>query len=100
MMDVIDFLERMGQDAQLRYGSQNEVELALAGAQIAPELQTAILAEDPQHLETLLGQDVFCAMLFPGDEQEEDDTEETPSREEDGEEKVGSSVSGYQVSVG
>jgi hypothetical protein len=100
MTDVIDFLERMGQDAQLRYGSQDEVELALASAQIAPELQTAILAEDQEHLEALLGQDVFCAMLFPGDEQEEDDTEETPSREEDGEEKVGSSVSRNQVSVG
>jgi hypothetical protein len=99
MTDVIDFLERMGQDAQLRYGSQEEVEIALASAQIAPELQTAILAEDQQHLETLLGQEVFCAMLFPGEEQEEDDTEETPSREEDGEEKVGSSVAGNQVSV-
>jgi hypothetical protein len=100
MTDVIDFLERMGQDAQLRYGSQNEVEIALASAQIAPELKTAILAEDQQHLETLLGQEVFCAMLFPGEEQEEDDTEETPSREEDGEEKVGSSLAGSQVSVG
>jgi hypothetical protein len=99
MTDVIDFLERMGQDAQLRYGSQEEMEIALASAQIAPELQTAILAEDQQHLETLLGQEVFCAMLFPGEEQEEDDTEETPSREEDGEEKVGSSVAGNQVSV-
>jgi hypothetical protein len=100
MTDVIDFLEKMGQDAQLRYGSQNEVELALESAQIAPALQAAILAEDHEHLNTLLGQEVFCAMLFPGDEEEEDDTEETPSREEDGEEHAGSSLSGSQVSLG
>jgi len=100
MTDVIDFLEKMGQDAQLRYGSQDDVELALESAQVAPELQAAILAEDQEHLKTLLGQEVFCAMLFPGDEEEEDDTEETPSREEDGEEHAGSSLSGSQVSAG
>lgn len=83
MSDVIDFLERMGQDAQLRHGSQDEVELALTSAEIAPELQAAILAKDQAHLETLLGQSPLCVVLWPGEEEgeEEDETEEAPSRE-------------------
>ena len=83
MSDVIDFLERMGQDAQLRHGSQEEVELALASAEIAPELQAAILAKDQAQLEGLMGQTPICVAYFPGqeDEEQEDETEETPSRE-------------------
>lgn len=83
MSDVIDFLERMGQDAQLRHGSQEEVELALASAEIAPELQAAIVAKDQAQLGGLMGQTPLCAVYFPGqeDEEQEDETEETPSRE-------------------
>jgi len=83
MSDVIDFLERMGQDAQLRHGSQEEVELALTSAEIAPELQAAILAKDQAQLEGLMGQTPICVAYFPGqeDEEQEDETEETPSRE-------------------
>jgi hypothetical protein len=102
MTDVIDFLERMGQDAQLRHAAQDEVELALNSAEIAPELQTAILARDQAQLEKLLGQDPLCGMLFPGkeDEQEDEDTEETPSRDNEHEEQIRRSLSGNQVSAG
>jgi hypothetical protein len=44
MTDVIDFLERMGQDAQLRHASLDDLQQALNSAEIAPELQTVILA--------------------------------------------------------
>ena len=86
MSNVIDLLERMGQDARLRHASQDEVELALAGAQIDPELRAAILAKDQRQLEVLLQQGPLCCMLFPAkeDEDEDDESEETPSR--DGEE--------------
>ncbi len=85
MTDVIDFLERMGQDAQLRHAAQDEVELALNSAEIAPELQTAILARDQAQLEKLLGQTPLCAPLFPGQEEEEEgeEDEESPSKEPD-----------------
>ncbi|WP_449428264.1 hypothetical protein [Rhodanobacter umsongensis] len=85
MTDVIDFLEQMGQDAQLRHASQDEVELALTSAEIAPELQAPILVNDPAQLETLLGQVPLCAMFFPGQEDEEEggEDEETPSKEPD-----------------
>jgi len=63
MSNVITFLERMGQDAQLRYASQNDVRLALAREQIDPELQAAILAKDQQRLETLLGSSNVCCMI-------------------------------------
>ncbi|MGH8158009.1 MAG: hypothetical protein ACREPQ_07805 [Rhodanobacter sp.] len=86
MTDVIDFLERMGQDAQLCHGSQDEVELALTSAEIAPELQAAILAKDQTSLETLMRQAPVCGYFLPGKEGEEeegDEDEETPSKEPD-----------------
>jgi len=76
MSNVIDFLERMGQDAQLRHASQNDVEQALARAQIDPQLQTAILAKDQRKLETLLGgNNVCCALMY--DDHEEDDQKQS-----------------------
>lgn len=83
MPNVIDFLERAGQDALLRRASHVEVELALANMQVEPELRSAILDRDPSRLEALLGRVPLLCMQFPGkeDEEEEDDTEESPSRE-------------------
>jgi len=85
MFDVIDFLERMGQDAQLRHASQDEVELALTSAEIDPELRVAILARDEQGLQALLGQDPFCCLINPAKPEEEQ--EECDGSCEDGEEK-------------
>jgi hypothetical protein len=85
MMDVIDFLERMGRDAQLRHASQEEVESALSSSGVAPLVQTALLAKNQEQLETLLGQVPLCAVFMPGqeEEEEEEDTEKTPSQEPD-----------------
>jgi hypothetical protein len=91
MFDVIDFLERMGQDAQLRRASQDEVGLALAGAEIDPELRVAILARDEPGLQALLGQGPFCCLINPAKpdgEQEEcdgscEDDEEEKDKEND-----------------
>jgi hypothetical protein len=82
MSNVIDFLERLGQDAQLRDASQEELELVLACARIDSELQAAILAKDQERLEVLLGSINVCCMVNPGkeDDDEEDDAEENPSR--------------------
>ena len=100
MSNVIDFLERMGQDAQLRHASRGEVELALKDAQIDSEIQVAILAKDQSRLEELLGSVNVCCMLEPSkeDESEDDDTEEQPSQ---GDEKLSAiSVSFAIASVG
>jgi hypothetical protein len=83
MLDVIDLLERMGEDAQLRHASQSAVEQALLGAQIDPELKTAILAKDQRRLELLLGASTVCCAqeAEEDDDDDDDDNEESPSRD-------------------
>lgn len=86
MSNVIDFLEKMGQDARLRYGSCADVETALEGERFEPALREAILARDHSKLGSALGQGILCCLMFPvkeGEEGEENE-EESPSR--DGEE--------------
>lgn len=84
MSNVIDFVERMGQDAQLRHASMGDVELALVQAQLDPEIRAAILARDQEKLELLLGGGNVCCALCPAEEEEEKDApEEAPPREED-----------------
>jgi hypothetical protein len=76
MFDVIGFLERVGQDAQWRHASLDEVGFALSDAEVDPELRMAILARDGQELQALLGQAPFCCLIHPakpGEEQEECD---------------------------
>ena len=70
MSDVIEFLERLGRDAHLRHASGAEVGQALSLTQIDPALQAAILNEDQQQLEALLGADtnVCCIIYVPEDE--------------------------------
>jgi hypothetical protein len=78
MSNVIDFLERIGQDADLRYAADNRLEQALANANIEPELRMAIANGDQSKIETLLGAKAnVCAIVFPA----EDDrvVEERPS---------------------
>ena len=73
----------MGKDAYLRHASRNEVGLALAIAEVDPELQLAILAKDQPQLEILLGTgQLYCAQCpDKDDEEEDDDTEEKRSPE-------------------
>ena len=73
MFDVIDFFESVGQDAQLRYASSEEIVATLAGQSIDSKLRDAILTKDVQGLGTMLGQDVFCCYINPAkvDEDEE-----------------------------
>ncbi|EIL97416.1 hypothetical protein [Rhodanobacter thiooxydans] len=76
MFDVIDFLERVGQNAQLRHASRDDVGLVLSGVAVNPELHVAILAGGGQELQTLLGQNPFCCLINPAkpdEEQEEGD---------------------------
>jgi hypothetical protein len=78
MSSVIDFLEKMGSDAQWRHASQEELEVALAEADIAAPESSAILAKDATELQALLRQVPLFAIMIPPDEEEgeEDDEEE------------------------
>lgn len=86
MSNVIDFLERFGRDADLQQASGEMLEEALRSAGIDPALRSAILGEDRQALEALVGADpIVCCIVYKEDEEEEE--EEEPEDEEDEEER-------------
>jgi hypothetical protein len=85
--NVIDFLERFGQDADLRYATSEMMEEALRGAGIDPALRAAILGKDQQTLEALLGAvPNICCTTHKEDEEEEEETEEDEDEDEDDDE--------------
>ena len=90
MSNVIDFLEKLGQDSQLRHATGTEVERALLGAGIDPAVRAAIAGSDWRMLEALLGatHNTFCGINFP-EEREEEEEEESEDDEEGGEEEEG-----------
>ena len=55
MSNVIDFLERLGEDSALRYAPRKELDGAMQAAGISPELRTALTSGDQSSLEKLLG---------------------------------------------
>jgi hypothetical protein len=86
--NVIDFLQRLGQDADLRHAPRTALEQALAEAGIDPALREALLGADQRKLESLLGVDTnVCAMISPGkkeeEEEDEDDFEDDEDEDED-----------------
>lgn len=86
MFNVIDFLERVGQDARLRHDSQDGVAQALANEEIDPALRVAILTKDQPWLQGFLGQGRYCCALFPAEEEEggeDDERDDSPSREDE-----------------
>lgn len=78
MSDVIGFLERVGRDAQLNGAKIGSPDLSQMLASLDPLLRRAICDGDRVELGTLMGVAPACGFLAPGEEQEEDDSEETP----------------------
>jgi flagellar biosynthesis/type III secretory pathway M-ring protein FliF/YscJ len=76
--DVIEFLERFGQDADMRHAADDAIAEALSNAGIESRLQSAILSKDQRALEALLGADtnVCCMVHTPDDDEEEEDEDE------------------------
>jgi hypothetical protein len=70
MSDLIDFLERMGGDAQSRVAAGPGLEEALTRAGIAPDVRSAVLAGDQHRLESLIGaRHNICNLInFPDEE--------------------------------
>lgn len=66
MSNVIDFLEMIGQNANLRHATRAQMETALVHAQIAADMQTAILEHDQEQLQVLVGASNTCCLLIPG----------------------------------
>jgi hypothetical protein len=82
--NVIDFLQRLGQDADLRHAPRTELELALAEAGIDPALRDALLGADQRKLENLLGADTnVCCMVAPAKKEEDEEDEDEDDLEDD-----------------
>jgi len=75
MSNVIDFLEKMGQDASLHSCTQEQLERHLQNAGIDPLLAAALRSGDYRTLERMIGanEHVCCLIRTPGDEEEDDD---------------------------
>jgi hypothetical protein len=65
MSDIIDFMERMGGDAQLSQASTDELAAVLSVTDIAPEVQLAVIARDAGQLGALLGMEPVCILVAP-----------------------------------
>ena len=90
MSNLIDFLERLGEDAELRHASKDVLEEALRGAGIDPALRATILGVDQRKLEALISAEpnVCCAVHKEDEEEEEEPGEgEEEEEEEEGEEE-------------
>lgn len=74
MSDIIDLIERMGQDSALRYASRPVLDKVMSGLQLSPESRLALASGDRQLLESLLGAaaNVCCIVDAPLTEEEED----------------------------
>lgn len=72
MTDVIDFLERLGQDATLRQAPLESALRGVGGTGLSVEVRAALVARDQRALETLLGtRNVCCMVNAPVEEEQE-----------------------------
>jgi hypothetical protein len=83
--NIIDFLEKLGQDSRLRHATGSEMQDALIEAGIAPVVGAAILADDRRTLEAQLTarSNVCCLIYRPHREKEDEDDDEGP-KDDDG----------------
>ncbi len=84
MTDIVDMLERLGGDAQLRYADRKERLDALTSAGIDGAAASALLAGESRALERQLDarSDSCCLVWAPQRDDEEEEDEETPAQED------------------
>jgi hypothetical protein len=93
--NLIDLLERIGQDADLRHAAGEMLEEALRNAGIDPALRAAILGKDQRVLEDLVGaQPNICCTVHREDEEEEEEEEPEEEEEHEGEDEDEKAMSG------
>jgi len=69
MSNIVNFLERMGQDASLRHANDQQLDSALAQMSIQQDDRAILLLRDQVKLETLLGaQANVCCTIEPFDD--------------------------------
>jgi len=79
MLNVIQFLETMGSNADLRHVAKPVLYKALSEQQLDQDAQWAILRGDKSRLEALLGArtEMVCAVVLPDADAAEDAGQET-----------------------
>ena len=77
MPDIIEFLERLGQDASLRHAPAAVIEQALRDARIEPRLRSALLRGNQAEVEAVLGVNNVCCMIFAPTPDAEEELEES-----------------------
>lgn len=76
MSSVIEFLERLGSDAQLRHAPREDIAKALEESQVDSDLGAAIIARSTSDLYALLDlRPMFHTLENPGREEEEEEEE-------------------------
>jgi len=83
-MDVIDFLEHMGQSADLRHAGREDMACALESADLGAVPSAAILDGDDARLRAALGQVTFMSVQLPADEEEGGLDEQLPGDDSPG----------------
>jgi hypothetical protein len=72
MADVIEFLERMGRDAQLRHASEAVLDQAMRDARMSPGVRAVLLRGDRAEIEAIAGAEsnVCCTVHAPDPDDE------------------------------
>jgi phosphopantothenoylcysteine synthetase/decarboxylase len=84
MSNVLEFLERVGQDWRLRHAEPAMLAQALSQAGIETSLHQAILDHDSKRLQALLNLSAtVCCAVHPAHEDEDDDAEEDEDLDDD-----------------
>lgn len=83
MADVIDLLERMGQDPAFREAAAEGDLAGFSGLALEAPVLAAICAGDLGALRVLMNQTPLCSVIMPAEEEEdgEDEREESPGRD-------------------
>ena len=73
MADVIEFLERMGQDAHLRHAPEAVLEQAMLDNRLSPRARAALTRGDRAEIEAVIGAEsnVCCVIYAPEPDGEE-----------------------------
>ena len=83
MSNVVEFLQQLGQNSQLRYADQSALEQALNASQLDPSLRAALLNGDSLKLAALAGSRSAVVGVIFAPMDEEDEKDDAPAKEEE-----------------
>jgi hypothetical protein len=90
MSNIIDLLERLGQDARLHEATHAEIDQLLQDAGASADVRAAVAAGDQRRLESLLdiSSNVCCLIFMPREQPNEQESPDKVRQPEPGEEEL------------